>query len=669
MSAATRAGDCYKIDGRALPAEPGRHPRQLCDDRPVEHVDVTLLGRFEVRVDGQSVAPDAWKQGRARDLVKILALAPGHRLPRERALDDLWPQLEPGAAMSNLHKAAHHARRALGDQGGVVLREGLVVLAPEARIETDVERFEASPDPDRYGGELLPDDSYAPWAEERRRALHAQYLDALRGAGRWEALAAADPADERAGVAVMRERFAAGDRAGALRAFDRLAAGLADLGLEPGIETLSLHARISGGAALQKALAAVELELRKAPVAERASLLATRADLLMSIADRGAPAAYAEAAAAAGPEGMALRIRQAWAQLAGGDPGAARATLAQLEPGSEGERVAHLLAEAAAAWFSGNAADAGRLAAEAQPRAEALGLAREARMAVQIQAMVAHSTGNWSASVDQSLDASLLAPDVADTLFDGHLCVGEYVLTCGEPLDRIRQAAERLYANAVRSGARRVHVFAATLLGEIALITGLVDQADARLREATQLSREIGAVSAEALASLRLGEAARARGELAEADRLLGDALIIARWSPMSGHLMPLGYAALLRATDAPALGLERLADGGAYLREQQRVCAYCGMAFHVAAAIAAARAEQLDQAAMALARAEATVRLWRGGGPWPAALDEARGEIARAGGDTVEARARLTAAAEAFARGGRTLDSGRVQARLAGLD
>ena len=71
----------------------------------------------------------------------------------------------------------------------------------------------------------------------------------------------------------------------------------------------------------------------------------------------------------------------------------------------------------------------------------------------------------------------------------------------------------------------------------------------------------------------------------------------------MSGHLLPLGYAALLRATDDPQLGLMRLDDAGAYLREQPLVCAYCGMAFRVAAAVAAARGELLDQAAIFLAR------------------------------------------------------------------
>jgi len=628
---------------------------------------ISLLGRFEVSVDDEVVPAEVWRHGRARDLVKLLALAPGHRLPRDRVLDELWPQLGADAALANLHKAAHHGRRALGRADGVVLRGGLVMLAPGAHVETDVERFEASSDPKLYPGELLPDDRYAPWAEERRRAVRARYLQALRAAGRWEELAEEDPADEAAQLMVMRARFAAGDRPGAVRAFERLSAALGELGLTPAVETLALHARVAGGAAFDKALAAVELELRDAPVAERAGLLATRANLLMAIADRGAAAAYAEAAAAAGSEGMALRIRQAWAQLAGGDAAAARATLAPLAPASDPERVAHLLAQAAAAWFSGDLAEAGRCAAEAESLALANGLARETRMAVQIRAAVAHSTGDWPAALRSGLDASVLTPELADILFDGHTCVAEFTLTSGEPLDRVRAVAEELHATSVRSGARRAQVFAATLLGEVALATGLTDEAEARLREAVRLSREIGAVSAEALASLRLGEAAHARGQAADADTLLADALFISRWTPMSGHLIPLGYAALLRATEDSELARARLDDAGAYLREQELVCAYCGMAFHVAAAIAAVRAGQLEQAAVFVAAAEATAGLWPGG-PWLAALDEARGELAWASGDRAEAEARFRAAREAFTYDGRRLDAERLEARLAAI-
>ena len=88
----------------------------------MRQLEVWLLGRFEVLVDSQPVPADAWAQRRAADLVKLLALAPGHRMPRDEVLEMLWPQLGADAAASNLHKAASYARRALGDRGAVVLR-------------------------------------------------------------------------------------------------------------------------------------------------------------------------------------------------------------------------------------------------------------------------------------------------------------------------------------------------------------------------------------------------------------------------------------------------------------------------------------------------------------------------------------------------------------------
>jgi two-component SAPR family response regulator len=70
----------------------------------MRQLEVRLLGRFEVLVDSQPIPADAWAQRRATDLVKLLALAPGHRMPRDEVLETLWPQLGADAAASNLHR-------------------------------------------------------------------------------------------------------------------------------------------------------------------------------------------------------------------------------------------------------------------------------------------------------------------------------------------------------------------------------------------------------------------------------------------------------------------------------------------------------------------------------------------------------------------------------------
>ena len=57
-------------------------------------VHVSLLGGFFVAVNGQPV-PDRWRLRKAQTLVKLLALAPGHRLHREVVVDRWWRTPSP----------------------------------------------------------------------------------------------------------------------------------------------------------------------------------------------------------------------------------------------------------------------------------------------------------------------------------------------------------------------------------------------------------------------------------------------------------------------------------------------------------------------------------------------------------------------------------------------
>jgi predicted ATPase len=169
-------------------------------------VSVTLLGGFAAAVDGAPVPETVWRLKKARELVKLLALAPGHRLHREQAMDVLWPDRAPGAAANNLHQAVHVARRALGADA-IELRDEVLFLV----AEIDVDRFVlAAADARRagtavayraalslYGGELLPENRYDDWADERRGELAlladelAAELDGLGDAGARSTLPAA----------------------------------------------------------------------------------------------------------------------------------------------------------------------------------------------------------------------------------------------------------------------------------------------------------------------------------------------------------------------------------------------------------------------------------------------------------------------------------------------
>src|SRR5690348_3456067 len=96
-------------------------------------VDVHLLGGFDVVIDGVPVPSQPWRRQATAALVKVLALAAGHRLRREQLIDLLWPDLLVEQAAPRLHKAAHYARSALGPES-VVLTGDSVALFPDAEV-------------------------------------------------------------------------------------------------------------------------------------------------------------------------------------------------------------------------------------------------------------------------------------------------------------------------------------------------------------------------------------------------------------------------------------------------------------------------------------------------------------------------------------------------------
>lgn len=82
------------------------------NERP-EAVRIWLLGGFRVSVGSRKLEHNEWHLRKAAALVKVLELAPGHRLHREQVMDLLWPALGTRAASNNLRHVLHGARRVL----------------------------------------------------------------------------------------------------------------------------------------------------------------------------------------------------------------------------------------------------------------------------------------------------------------------------------------------------------------------------------------------------------------------------------------------------------------------------------------------------------------------------------------------------------------------------
>jgi len=219
------------------------------------------MGAFGVTVAGKPTPAGGWSRRSAATLVKVLALAPGHRLHREQVMDLLWPDESPASCAPKLHKAAHYARRAAGREDAVALGNDVVRLFPDAELTVDAVRFEelareaarsCSADRAREAlgwcrGDLLPDDRYDDWVADRRERLHLRRLDMLRLAGEWRELTELDPVGEAAHVQLMMRQLADGDAAAAHRQYARLERVLdRELGVAPAVDArvLALQAEL-----------------------------------------------------------------------------------------------------------------------------------------------------------------------------------------------------------------------------------------------------------------------------------------------------------------------------------------------------------------------------------------------------------------------------------------
>jgi predicted ATPase/DNA-binding SARP family transcriptional activator len=245
---------------------------------------IGLLGGFSVTVGERKVDESAWRFRKAASLLKLLALAPGHRMHRERAMDLLWPELGKKAASNNLRQTLHVARRTLHPDPEIASRLLSVsgeqlLMCPEGRLWVDVEAFEQAADTARrskdpgayraaielYSGELLPEDRYEEWAEGRRQELRQRFLSLLvelarlyEERGGEEDLAPAvqalqralaeEPTNEEAHVGLMRLYALSGRQREALRQYGRLSEALSSgLGAEPSASTRALREEIAAG--------------------------------------------------------------------------------------------------------------------------------------------------------------------------------------------------------------------------------------------------------------------------------------------------------------------------------------------------------------------------------------------------------------------------------------
>jgi predicted ATPase/DNA-binding SARP family transcriptional activator/DNA-binding CsgD family transcriptional regulator len=268
---------------RRVPAEVERKPSDTTVREP-EAVRIGLLGGFRVSVGSRTIEEGAWRLRKAASLVKLLALARGHRLHRERAMDLLWPELGAKAASNNLRQALHVVRRTFEQDPSTTsryleLQGDQLVLCPSGQLWVDAEVFEEaaaaarrSRDPaayrgaiELYAGELLPGDRYEEWTEGRREQLRQLYLSLLTGLAELyeereeytpaiEALRhvlSEEPVREETHVSLMRLYALSGQRQESILQYERLRKSLLqELGTEPADESRRIYEEIQAGDSL-----------------------------------------------------------------------------------------------------------------------------------------------------------------------------------------------------------------------------------------------------------------------------------------------------------------------------------------------------------------------------------------------------------------------------------
>ena len=403
----------------------------------------------------------------------------------------------------------------------------------------------------------------------------------------------------------------------------------------------------------------------------QADALRLKAEALDAMGDLRALAAYDAAVAAAdarvpvtdAPTGDDLRAKRALAQVKMGDATGALVTLQGIHPTSVDGRLSEALAYSGAAALGLADPAMGTLkAAECRRLALASGDEGALVIASWAHAAAAHARGELHGSVWADLRETQHLPHLAVRVFDGHLCITQRFLYGARPYADVIAFADALAAESRRLGAGRGHAFAVTLRGEARMLAGDLEGAETDLTEGGRLHRAIGGATGEALSLQRRAEMSLYRGRHADAVHMLDDALDIARQSDVGFHLLDRIYGTRIAIARAPDAGLAALEDAEDAVRGPLETCPGCRITFAVPAAIAAARARELDLAARHERSADYLANVVMRLPAWNAALHETRAHIALAAGDRPTAAARFAAAAEGFRGAQQPLDQARCR-------
>jgi DNA-binding SARP family transcriptional activator len=261
----------HAASGDAALARGARDLLRVLPTPPAEAVCIRMLGPSTIERDGEPSTHPDWRRERVRSLLAFLVVR--RTTTREAAVAALWPDLDAAAGAQNLRRTLNYLHGVLepdrqpGDAPWFVRSDGdtLRVVADSLSVDAweldslldRAAAADAAGTPSEALGALdealalwrgaFLADLFDEWTTAERDRLRARFLAASVRAGelrlgigdidRALAIAAraldAEPWSEAAHRLAIAAHLARGDRASARRAYDRCAAALGELGVDP----------------------------------------------------------------------------------------------------------------------------------------------------------------------------------------------------------------------------------------------------------------------------------------------------------------------------------------------------------------------------------------------------------------------------------------------------
>jgi predicted ATPase/DNA-binding SARP family transcriptional activator len=247
----------------------------------VDTLRVLALGPLQVFVGDEQIDTTVWGSARPRELLIYLLMHPDGRTKEQVGLA-FWPEASTTQLRNSFHVTLHRLRKALRNPDWITLTGDRYRVNPAVLAEFDVAEFErdlvaarralkrreegATASLDRavarFRGDFMDGEPAGDWHLEHRDRLQRLFVDALmelgerhseegrnaKAADAYRRVLARDDLNEDATRALMRCYAKAGERAQALRLYQRFSERLRkELDAEPDEETVEIYEEIKKG--------------------------------------------------------------------------------------------------------------------------------------------------------------------------------------------------------------------------------------------------------------------------------------------------------------------------------------------------------------------------------------------------------------------------------------